>query len=118
VKNWKAWAALVALAALIYFMVFHWGRFQADFWPIDNSHVAPNLLASLVQWALVAIVVALLYPPARRAIERFAKYHVDSIKEHVSQEHAAVHDKMDHIIRHHPDIPDFVPREKTNDTGG
>ena len=68
VKNWKAWGAVIALAAIVYFMVFHWGRFLADFWPLDGSRVGPNLVASVVQWALIAIAVALLYPPARRAM--------------------------------------------------
>ena len=80
-----------------------------------QCHVGPNLVASVVQWALIAIVVALLYPPARRAIEKFAQRHVESIKDHVSAEHAAVHAKMDHIIKFHPDIPDFPARE--NDGG-
>jgi hypothetical protein len=110
VKNWKAWGALVALAALVYFMAFHWDRFLADFWPIDGSRVGPNLVASVVQWALIAIAVALLYPPARRAIERFAKRHVEDIKAHVTEEHALVHEKLDHVIKHSKDIPDFPPK--------
>ena len=108
-KNWKAWGALIALAALVYFMAFHWSRFLADFWPLDASRIAPNVVASVVQWALIAIAVALLYPPARRAIERFAQRHVESIKEHVSAEQAHLHAKMDHIIVNSKAIPNVVP---------
>jgi hypothetical protein len=108
-KNWKAWAAAFALVALVYFMGFHWARFLADFWPLDNSRVGPNLTASIVQWALIAIAVALLYPPARRALERYAQRHVDSIKAHISAEQDHLHTKMDHIIRNSKSIPNDVP---------
>ena len=108
-KNWKAWGAVIALAAIVYFMVFHWGRFLADFWPLDGSRVGPNLVASVVQWALIAIAVALLYPPARRAIERFAQRHVESIKAHVEAENAHLHRKLDHVILNSRSIPNQVP---------
>ena len=94
-KNWKAWLALGFLAALIYFVGWHTDRFLSDFWPLDRSIVGPNLVASVVQYALVVIAVALLYPPARRAIERFATKHVDELKAHVSAEHKKIHDRLD-----------------------
>lgn len=106
-KHWKKALAVILLGLIIYFMVFHWGRFLTDFWPPDKATVGPNILASLIQWAVILIAVALIYPPTRRAIERYVQSHVDSIKSHVSEEHKLVHEKMDHIIRHHPDIPDF-----------
>ena len=93
-KNWKAWVALVLLIALVLFIVFDWGRFLSDFWPIDKSSVGPNLLASVVQAALVLGVVALIYPPIRHWIE-----------EHL--EH--LHTKIDHVILHSSEIPNEVP---------
>lgn len=103
------------LVALIYFMVFHWGRFLSDFWPLDRSIVGPNLVASIVQYAFLAILLVLLYPPLRKAVEKFATRHVESIKQHVTDEHKKLHDKLDimhakqnHIIRH-SGIPKVVP---------
>lgn len=33
---------------VVFLSVWGWGRFVADFWPLDNSRVGPNLCASLV----------------------------------------------------------------------
>lgn len=78
------------------------------FWPSDKGN-GPEALTQTVIYATIAV---LLVPPVRKAIERFAKRHAESIKAHVSAEHAAVHEKLDHIIRYHPDIPDFVPPDR------
>lgn len=114
VKNWKPILAIVAVAALIYYMAFHWGRFLLDFWPIDSSRVGPNLLASVVQYAIILITVALLYPPARRAIEKYLKRHVNEIKHHVSAEHDALHEKLDHMMKHHAkaEVRNFTPTKE------
>ena len=78
-------------------------RLMADFWPLDSSRVGPNLVASAVQWVIVVIVASFVYPPLRKWIEN---------------ELQKLHDKLDrngllshHIIKHHPDIPDY-PKEK------
>lgn len=95
-KYWKPILALVLAAALIYFAAFHTDRFLADFWPLDNSRVGPNLAAAIVQYALLLILVALLYPPFRRAVERFAQRHVADLKAHITSEHAKIHERIDH----------------------
>ena len=106
-KNWKAYLAVVMLAALVYFVAFHTHRFLHDFWPLDASAIAPNIVASMVQYALLLILAALLYPPIRRAVDRYVRRHVDELKDHVTTEHRKVHDKLNHIIDHHPDIPPY-----------
>jgi len=108
-KHWKALLALILLAGLIIFMVVDWTRFVSDFWPIDKSTVGPNLLASVVQYAIILIIVALLYPPIRDRVKRYIEHHVDSIKEHASAEVDVVHETLAHIIKHSKDIPDFTP---------
>lgn len=105
----KSLLALALLAGLLYFMAFHWGRFLADFWPLDNSRVGPNLTAAVVQYAVILALLYLLYPPFRRAVERFAARHVESIKAHISAEHDHVHAKLDHVIRYSKNIPNEVP---------
>jgi hypothetical protein len=75
------------------------------FWPSLNGN-GPEALAQTLVYGLIAIA---LIPPIRRAIERFTKRHVDSIKAHVTAEHKLVHDKLDHVIKHSKDIPDYKP---------
>ena len=109
--RWLLWivaAFLVgglALGSLVSGWFAH--RLLNDFWPLDHSFVGPNILASVVQWTTIAIVVSVLYPPVRHAIERFVEHHVNDLRAHVSAENRALHAKMDHIIKHHPDIPPF-----------
>jgi hypothetical protein len=93
-KNWKALVAALLLIALIGFTVFDWSRFLADFWPLDASRVGPNLVAAVVQTAIVLGFVALVYPPTRRWIE-----------EHLERLHA----KVDHVILNTKQIPNEVP---------
>ena len=88
-------AALLVLAAIS--VIVWWSRFEPDFWPPDRSAVGPNLVASVVQWAILLIVGALLYPPTRRAVERFTQRHVDALKAHVTAEHKKVHDRLDDL---------------------
>lgn len=105
----KKWIALAGLLAALYFVVFHWGRFLQDFYPLDASRIAPNIIASICQYVVLGVGAYLLYPPVRRAVDRYIGGHVDSIKAHVSAEHALVHAKMDHIIKHTKAIPAFPP---------
>jgi hypothetical protein len=69
---------------------------------------------AVVQTVVYGIAAVLILPPTRHWMQR----HVDSIKEHMSGETKALHEKMDeahqkidHIIKNHPDIPDFRKRD-------
>ncbi len=99
--NSKRWAGLLALVTVVVLLIFFHGRVGADFWPLDASRVGPNLVASVVQWAVIALVVYLAYPPIRKRIDIAVKKHT-----------AELHEKLDHnakmlahIVKHHPDIP-------------
>lgn len=96
----KVWTAVGLLIALVMIMVFWHARMAADFWPIDASRVGPNLVASVIQWALILIAASLLYPPIRRAIDKWVKNHLKSANQEL-------HNKIDHIIKHHPNIPEY-----------
>lgn len=81
-----------------------WQRSLQDFWPLDASRVGPNLVASVVQWLIVAGVMALVYPPLRHWAEREIK---------------SLHEKLDrnamlshHIIKHSSEIPDLEEEKK------
>ena len=95
-SNWKKITAVVLLLAVVYFVVFHWNRFRGDFWPLDKATVSPNLLASVIQWAIIFIFLALLYPPFRRWVEKVGRGAIDEVKNHVSAEHAKLHERLDH----------------------
>lgn len=58
-----------------------------------------------VWWAIiVAIVTSIVYPPLRKAIESFVERHVHAGNEEL-------HRKLDHIIKHHPEIPELKEKE-------
>ena len=116
-------AVLVVVVALI--IGFH-HRLSADFYPLDASRVAPNILASLIQWALVFLAAVLIWPPTRRRLHRFVDRKLDPVHAHLTHirhhhEHAnRQREQLDaklernfvaaqHIARHHPDIPDIGP---------
>lgn len=102
---WQKSLGVILLLLILLFIVGDWARFKADFIPVDGSRVGPNLVASVITWALVLIVAALVWPPTRRRIHRFIDHKADAIKAHVTSEQDELHRKLDHIIHHHPDIP-------------
>lgn len=85
-------------------------RLLSDFWPADKSSVAPNILASIIIFVVLTLCGALFYPPFKKALDRGLSRHTVAIAKHVSAENASMHAKLDHIIKHHPDIP---PMAKT-----
>lgn len=104
---------LLVVAVVVSSFISHWfnQRLQSDFWPVDKSTVAPNILASIIQAIVVVTVMAIFYPPMRKALDRAATRHKNDIKKHIHDELGDVHSKLDHIILHHPDIP---PYEKSS----
>ena len=100
-KKWYAGVAALAIVVVGAF-VFH-GRLGADFWPLDSSRVGPNLVASVVQWAIIALVVYVAYPPFRKAMEQIAHKANAELHEKLDRNFAAAQ----HIAKHHPDIPEI-----------
>ena len=70
------------------------------------SSLKGNGPEALVQTAAYGVIAAVLVPAVRHFLHR----EFDKVKTHVSGENALIHAKMDHIIKHHPDIPDFNPK--------
>lgn len=63
------------------------------FWPSDKGN-GPEAILELI---ILAVIGRLIWPKIKR--------HID-----------ALHHKMNHIIEHHPDIPDYhPPQEEKND---
>ena len=89
----KLLAATLAVAVIGCIVVF-WSRFTADFWPPDRSYVGPNLVASVVQWAIIFLAAVLLYPPFRRAVDRYVTRQTEDLKAHVTAEHAKLHARL------------------------
>lgn len=100
-KRYVVTALLILLVIGIFMASFtvhdFWPRLGRDFWPPDNSPIGPNLVASLLQWLVVALVATLIYPPLRRWIERELDH---------------VHTKLDHLVKYNPNVKD-LPEHKT-----
>ena len=88
--TWQKVVAVLYVLALVAEVVVFRSRLSADFIPLDSSHVAPNILAEIIAIEVVTPFAALLWPPTRRRIHRFAdkKLH-------------AIHDKLDEHASHH-----------------
>jgi hypothetical protein len=56
--------------------------------------------------------MALFYPPFRKALDKAATKHKNEIKQHITNELSEVHAKMDHIIKNHPNIPNYKKETK------
>lgn len=85
----------------VYFHAWHFvfNQVQLDNW-------FGNIVAGIVSFA----ALSLLWPRLRRAISKF-------VREHVSAGNAELHAKLDHIIKHSPDIPDLPVADSTTDEG-
>ena len=113
------WQKLAALGFVIVWgtiIVLWHGRIVGDIYPLDRSYVAPNLLASFILFSFGLIAGALLWPPTRRRLHRFADRKLAPIHanlENARADREAIHAKLDlheqlqrHIIAEHPDIRD------------
>ena len=95
IPSWQKWSA-VTVAVGLFVVIFIWpSRVLADFWPIDQG-VGANLLASLVQYAVILVVLALLWPPTRRGLHGMVDAKLAPIHEHLTvlrqhHEHAEHH---------------------------
>ncbi len=78
-----------------------WHRILADFWPLDASRIAPNIVASAAQYVGIAAVAYAVWPHLRHAVNAWLKGHHQSGV-------AELHAKLDHIIQHSSEIPAFV----------
>jgi cyanate permease len=102
---WQKLAALVVAALVIACVVVFRGHLGADFVPLDASRVGPNLIASMIVWAILFVLAVLLWPPTRRRMHRFidAKIaplharHDEHVKhlERLGRSLAALHEKLD-----------------------
>ena len=118
---WRKLLGVALLAAAVVGIVFGWHRVLSDAWPPDRSFVGPNLVASVVQWAIIFLVAALIWPPTRRRMHRFvdkklakvhekidanhleAQLHRKRVAQHLQaaeQDREALHGKLDAIHAH------------------
>lgn len=86
---------------------FVWG------WPSVKGNGPEDLMATVA----LGVITAVLWPRARRAVHRFVDRKAEALKTHVglvhAQSNADLHQKLDHIITHHPDIPPLPKRKAT-----
>lgn len=72
VPRWQKVTAVLYVLALVAEVVVFRSHLGADFVPFDNSHIAPNILASIIIVEVVTPFGVLLWPPTRRRLHRFA----------------------------------------------
>ena len=78
----------------------------AWFWPSDLGN-GPEAIQEAV---VVAVATAIVWPPLRKRIHRFADRKLAETEAAARRERDELHRKLDHIIHHHPDIPDLPSR--------
>lgn len=79
---------------------------------LDDIRHALAMMWTYSAWAgnisagiIVLVVSSLFWPPLRKRISAFLRGHLTSAN-------SELHAKLDHIIFHSPDIPDFPKDEK------
>src|SRR5208283_2709250 len=75
------------------------GRLKADFLPPDRSFVGPNLVAAIVQAAVVFTFAVLLWPPWRRRLHRFVDRKLAPLHRGVDGLHARHDTHHEHLDR-------------------
>jgi hypothetical protein len=85
-------------------------RVAHDFWPIDQG-VAANILASFVCFVFATNATYLIWPHARRVANAWVRGHLHEHRKAMDVHLSELHRKVDHLIRHHPDIPDLPEKE-------
>lgn len=84
------------------------GRMQTDWYPVDNSRVATNVLAGFVQVGVAAIITFIFYRPASSwLVGKFHKHLHLALHHHRTlqaaerkEEHQALHDRLEAIENH------------------
>ena len=66
------------------------------FWPSLQGN-GPEALVQTIVYGLIALI---FIPPVRRWMGR----HIQSVKDHVSAEHAKIHERLDHSKMRHEQI--------------
>lgn len=82
----------------VFLAVFGWRRFLTDFWPLDNSRIGPNLVASFV--VAVLVIGHNEYRTALKAVEEGRRVGdvVEALEDEVlhpaerAEQHIADHD--------------------------
>jgi len=121
---WQKTTAAVYVVVIVLLAAVFRDRLHADFWPVDKSRVAPNILATILQILAATPFLVLLWPPTRRRIHRFVTSHTaplhaqllkaEAQRDRLHKEHLAAHAetqrRLDHVIRHSTDIPPLPPK--------
>jgi hypothetical protein len=103
-RNWIILGILIILVIALTIDQLTGGGFYhrlvLDFWPIDYSRVGPNLVASAVQWFIVGLVAAVIYPPFRHWIES----QFDGVHEKIDKHHQEHLQKIEERHQQHLDL--------------
>ena len=95
----RKWTALAVLGAVICCVVLFRLRLGADFIPLDGSRVGPNLIASLIQGAVIFILAVLLWPPWRARLHRLIDSKLAPLHSNLDALHARHDAHTEHLDR-------------------
>lgn len=107
IPRWQKLTAAGVLVGIVAILVIFHGRIHDDLWPLDASRVAPNILASLIQWAALFLAAVLIWPPTRRRLHRFVDRKLAPVHAHLTHlrhHHEASAARQEHLIRQNAHI--------------
>ena len=120
IPRWQKLTAAGVLIAIVAIVVIFRNRISPDFWPIDGGRVSPNILASLIQWAVLFLAAVLIWPPTRRRLHRFVDRKLEPVHAHLTHlrhHHEASAKRQEHIIRQNAHIIEHSPMANTTHDG-
>ena len=101
---------MISLTATIFLLADNESWWNRWVWPAGGSGGTPGDVVGTLIWVVIAaLVVRLLWNPVKRTLHG----HIDCEFRYLHEKLDAHADLLEHIIKHHPDIPDHhvdVPR--------
>jgi hypothetical protein len=94
---WQKLVAGLVIVILVILVIVFQSHIGPDFFPLDHSNVGPNLLANIIQWAILFVAAVFLYPPWRHRLHRF----VDGKLQGIHDKLGALHGKVDRLHERH-----------------
>ena len=82
--------------------------------------MAPNILASLIQWAVLFLAAVLIWPPTRRRLHRFVDRRLEPVHAHLTtlrQHHEASAARQEHLIRQNAHMIEHSPMPNATHDG-
>ena len=110
----KIIAVCYVLVVILLAFVFR-DRLIADFVPLDESRIAPNIVATVVTVLIVTPFAYLFWPPIRGRIHSFVDKKIQPLHDRhdeLRKSHDEIHRKLDLVLRTQP-LKQAAPSKRT-----